>query len=159
MIHDGNKHRARPCSGVGMVEVLVALVVLSVGMLGTATLYVTSMQAKVSALSRMQAVNLAADIADKIRANRNATNYGLTTTTAALTAPTVTCTTANCTAAQVATMDLYLWSTAVLTTLPAASCSITFTAATSTAPALYVIQLGWTEPSVGNLTHTLRVQI
>lgn len=55
--------------GITMVESLVALVVLSVGMLGIAGLYVSSLKAGRSALVRTQAVNLVNDMADRIRAN------------------------------------------------------------------------------------------
>ena len=44
--------------GVTMIEALVALVVLSLGMLGIATLYLTTLRAARSAITRMQAVNL-----------------------------------------------------------------------------------------------------
>jgi type IV pilus modification protein PilV len=56
--------------GFSIVEALVALVVLSVGMLGIAALYVESLRAGRSAVYHTQAVNLAADMADRIRANR-----------------------------------------------------------------------------------------
>jgi type IV pilus assembly protein PilV len=55
--------------GFTLVEVLVALVVISVGMLGIAGLYLESLRAGRSALYRTQAVSLAADMADRIRAN------------------------------------------------------------------------------------------
>src|SRR5438045_6342747 len=62
---------ARP-RGFTMIEMLVALVVLAVGMLGVAILFGISLHSGSSAISRMQAVNLAADLADRIRANRRA---------------------------------------------------------------------------------------
>ena len=62
----------RNIRGITMVESLVALVVTSVGMLGIAGLYVTGIKAGRSALLRTQAVNLASDMADRIRANRRA---------------------------------------------------------------------------------------
>ena len=58
--------------GFTIVEALVALVVLAVGMLGIASLYVTTLRASGSATSRMQAINLAGDLGDRIRANRTA---------------------------------------------------------------------------------------
>ena len=58
--------------GFTIVEALVALVVLAVGMLGIASLYVTTLRASGSAMSRMQAINLASDLGDRIRANRTA---------------------------------------------------------------------------------------
>lgn len=65
----GNMSRS---TGFSIVEALVALVVLSIGMLGIAALYVESLRAGRSAIYRTQAVNLASDMADRIRANRNA---------------------------------------------------------------------------------------
>jgi type IV pilus assembly protein PilV len=56
-------------SGFTLVEVLVALVVLAVGMLGIAGLYVESLKAGRTSIYRTTAVSLAADMADRIRAN------------------------------------------------------------------------------------------
>ncbi len=56
--------------GVSLVEALVALVVMSIGMLGIAGLYIESVKANRTALMRTQAVALAYDMADRIRANR-----------------------------------------------------------------------------------------
>jgi type IV pilus assembly protein PilV len=55
--------------GFTLVEALVALVVLAIGMLGIAGLYVESLRASRTALTRTEAVVLAADMADRIRAN------------------------------------------------------------------------------------------
>ncbi len=55
-----------------MVEALVALVVLSVGMLGIAGLYVSSLRAERTAQLRTQAVTLVNDMIDRIRANAQA---------------------------------------------------------------------------------------
>jgi len=64
---------ARPRhKGFTLVEVLVALVVMSVGMLGIAALYLEGLRAGRTALYRTTAITLAADMADRIRANRNA---------------------------------------------------------------------------------------
>ena len=67
----------KPCNfqrGVSLVEALVALIVMSIGMLGIAGLYIESVKANRSALLRTQAVALAYDMADRIRANRLAGN-------------------------------------------------------------------------------------
>lgn len=58
--------------GFTLVEVLVALVVLAVGMLGMAVLLFEGLQGSRSALERTQALNLASDIAERMRANRAA---------------------------------------------------------------------------------------
>ena len=59
-------------SGFTLVEVLVALVVMAVGMLGIAGLYVEGLRAGRTAIYRTTAVTLAADMADRIRANPGA---------------------------------------------------------------------------------------
>lgn len=60
------------CRGFTLVEALVALVVLSVGLLGIAGLHLEGLRAGRAALYRTSAVTLAADMADRIRANRTA---------------------------------------------------------------------------------------
>ena len=56
-------------AGFTLVEVLVALVVMAVGLLGIAALYVEGLRAGRTAGYRSAAVTLAADMADRIRAN------------------------------------------------------------------------------------------
>lgn len=69
------RRRARS-SGFGLIEVLIALVLLSVGLLGLAGLQTTSLRENDSALVRSRAVAIAYDILDKIRANRTAAENG-----------------------------------------------------------------------------------
>lgn len=146
--------------GVGMVEVLVAVVVLSVGMLGVASLYVTTMQAKTTSQSRMKAVNLAYDIADRIRANPNAAAAYVLTASGAT--PAQDCATVNCNAAQMAASDLDQWDALIsspITGLPGTvSRSITRTDAAGTTPAFYTITLNWNEPNSGTLEYVLQVR-
>jgi type IV pilus assembly protein PilV len=70
----GHGRGARRPSGFSLVEVLVALVVLAVGLLGTAALLLDSMSSSRNALERTHAVTLATDLAERIRANRDAGN-------------------------------------------------------------------------------------
>jgi type IV pilus assembly protein PilV len=58
--------------GFSLVEVLIALIIMSVGMLGIAGLYVQSMQAGRTSMLRHHAITLAGDVADRIRANPTA---------------------------------------------------------------------------------------
>ncbi|MCU0809887.1 MAG: type IV pilus modification protein PilV [Thiobacillaceae bacterium] len=57
-------------SGFSMLEVLVAILVLAIGLLGMAGLTATSMRNSHGAYHRSQAVWLAYDAADRMRANR-----------------------------------------------------------------------------------------
>lgn len=69
--------------GVSLVESMIALLVISVGLLGIAALQVTSISQNSSALHHSQAVLAAYDMSDRIRANNNsfAAYDGINTTT------------------------------------------------------------------------------
>lgn len=64
------RNRSRS-SGFSLLEVLVALVILSIGLLGLAALQAFSIKANQSANYRTQATALAYDLIDRMRANRN----------------------------------------------------------------------------------------
>lgn len=59
-------------AGVGMVEVLVALLILAIGVLGFVALQYRAVEATAESASRVQAVNFARDLAERIRVNRGA---------------------------------------------------------------------------------------
>jgi len=61
--------RAR-CAGITLIEVLIALVVFSIGLLGLAGLQTVSLRFNTSAYYRTQATALAYGLADRMRANR-----------------------------------------------------------------------------------------
>lgn len=64
--------------GFTLIEVLVAVVVLAIGLLGLAGLQATAVRSNNSAYMRSQATVLAYDIADRMRVNRQAAPiYGL----------------------------------------------------------------------------------
>lgn len=58
--------------GFTMVEVLIALFVLAIGLLGLAGMKAASMQANYASYGRTQGINLAYEIVDRMRANRDA---------------------------------------------------------------------------------------
>jgi type IV pilus assembly protein PilV len=131
--------------GITMVEAMVALIIISVGMLGIAGLYLASLQAGRSANLRIQAVNLATEMADRIRANREGkAAYVL----AAGTLPSaVNCATADCTPTQLAQYDQNVWVSAIRDTrkLPGGNGSITFTDSPDPQPDQYQISVTWRE--------------
>lgn len=108
---------AKPQKGVSLVEALVALVVLSVGLLGIAAMQVNALKASTSANYRAIAGIKASELADRMRANlggvySNAYNVNAASdcssppgTLCAKTTPNATA--ARCTPAQMATFDLY----------------------------------------------------
>ncbi|PFG51775.1 type IV pilus assembly protein PilV [Marinobacter sp. LV10R520-4] len=65
-------------SGLGLIEILVAVLVLGIGILGVASTQVVSLQMTSQSQSRSQAVLLAEDMLDRVRANsRNPADYAL----------------------------------------------------------------------------------
>jgi type IV pilus assembly protein PilV len=133
-------------AGFTMVETLVALVVLAIGMLGIAALYLTSLQAGRTAIYRTQAVNLAADLADRIRANRTAVaGYGNVYTDAF--APVASCsTTAGCSAGELATTDLSDWKADIAQLLPNGEGQVVVALPVGPGePATYVVTVRWAE--------------
>jgi type IV pilus assembly protein PilV len=57
--------------GVGMVEVLVSLLILAIGILGFIALQYRASESTLEAGYRIQAINLARDLSERIRVNRN----------------------------------------------------------------------------------------
>ena len=55
--------------GVGLMEVLVALLILAIGILGFIALQYRSLDATTEATYRVQTINLARDLAERIRVN------------------------------------------------------------------------------------------
>ena len=126
-------------AGFSLVEVLIALIVMSVGMLGIAGLYVHSMQAGRTSLFRHHAVNLAGDVADRIRANPSA---GAAYAGAGSDAGNCVGGGSNCAPEQMAAYDIHLWDIQADTTLPEGSVEVTYTAGT---PANYQVTIRWQE--------------
>lgn len=75
--HKQLKIKCRHATGFTLIEVLVALVVISVGMLGVAVLFADGIRLNRTSLYRTTAVALATDMAERIRSNQNATYDGL----------------------------------------------------------------------------------
>ncbi len=109
------------CKGLTLIEVMVALIVLSIGILGLATLQTTSLNFNNGASQRTQATALAYDMADKMRANRPAALAGAYDI--AFQDPPPACA-APSTAGTVPVQDISTWRMALACRLPQATGSI-----------------------------------
>ncbi len=132
----------RNMKGFSLVEVLVALVVVSVGMLGIAGLYVNGLQAGRTAMFSHQAVTLAGDVADRIRANpRAGVEY-------AGNGPGVNhnCVAGgvDCDPAQMAATDTFFWQQQADAALPNGLVDVDFDDGVN--PPEYTITVSWDEP-------------
>jgi len=140
MLISHRKGAPRQQRGFSLVEVLIALVIMSVGMLGIATLFVQGMQAGRTSMFRHNAVILVGDVADRIRANPTAgAAY------AAVGGVDNGCVAQgnNCSQPQMASHDVFLWDQQAADTLPAGAVEVVFDGAV--VPPTYAITANWTE--------------
>ena len=140
MIIMNKDSRQRRQSGFSLVEVLITLVIMSVGMLGIAGLYVQSLQAGRTSMFRHHAVTLAGDVADRIRANPLAkadyTDAEGANSNCVLGG-------VDCTSAEMAANDIFLWKAQAEESLPSGDVTIAFT---DGAMPSYTITVSWVEP-------------
>lgn len=131
-------------SGFTLIETLVAMVVLAVGMLGIAALYIEGLRSGQASVSRTTAVNLAADMADRIRANPTVpaayAGAGPGANNNCVNGP------AACTPAQLAAEDWFWWFQDVQARLPVgAAANIVTTPIAAPPMTQYDIVLVWPE--------------
>jgi type IV pilus assembly protein PilV len=140
--------------GFGLVESLVALVVVSVGMIGIAVLYGQGLGASRTAFYRTQAVNLASDMADRIRLNRRAgASYAGAGNPSGCQAGGNT----DCTVAQMAAHDISEWQALVTNQLPGGVGEVAYA---GTTPPTYTIRVRWQEVGVVDpVTHQIAVRV
>jgi type IV pilus assembly protein PilV len=125
VIYKLNKSRN---SGFTLVEIMVTLVIISIGMLGLSKLQLTSLRYNQNAYQRSIATQLAYDLANRMRANAIAIDSG------AYNSPTATqkaacLTTVGCTPTEMAGHDMYEWlsassPTSVVSQLPDSSATV-----------------------------------
>jgi type IV pilus assembly protein PilV len=141
-------HRGRLIeSGFTLLEVLVALLVMSIGLLGIGKLMMLSARANDSAYMRTQATALAYTILDAMRSNRQAAIVqGYDTAMGVFPGPVVCTLAAPCNSGQQAQNDVALWGTSLAAELPLGQGSIT----TVTAPDVVT--------GANNVTATVTVQ-
>jgi type IV pilus assembly protein PilV len=136
--------------GVSMVEALVALLVMSIGMLGIAGLYVSSLQANRTALLRTQAVSLVNDMLDRMRANPMARGqYDLSKYGTGPKDQNCVAAANNCSYTKLAEDDLYRWQESVKALLPGTpttSVKVVESVKANT-PDNYIVKVTWTEPT------------
>ncbi|MEW6132414.1 MAG: type IV pilus modification protein PilV [Pseudomonadota bacterium] len=128
--------------GFSLLEVLIALVILSLGMLGLAGLQAVSLKTNANAHLRSQAVILAYDMIDRMRSNSgNVASYALAFADDAPATP-----------ATVAENDLSQWLDNISATLPAGDGEVEIAGGAVT------VRVRWTERAAAgetaNTTHT-----
>lgn len=142
-------------SGLTLIETLVALVVLSVGLLGVAALQVHGLSAGRTANYRSHAANLAADMAERIRSNPlgldayagpGSDNHCTADEGEAL----------ECTPEQMAAHDVFLWDRAIRASLPVGDWRIEVDS--GSVPPGYRLEVSWVEPRYGQVEYRLSIR-
>lgn len=142
-------------TGFSLIEVLVALLVLSIGLLGLAALQTTGLTLNHESYGRTQAVLQAYDIIDRIRANKSDSGGAVNSTYDSVTlgaAPgTTDCTSTTCTGTRLAEYDIRKWNaanTSLLANGKGAICKGNFStdlSSCSTTGSIYRIAITWKE--------------
>ncbi|HEY8034538.1 MAG TPA: type IV pilus modification protein PilV [Methylobacter sp.] len=131
-------------TGFTLIEVLIAMLVLAIGLLGLAGLQATSLKNNQSAYNRSQATQLAYDLADRMRANiAGKANYTAILPSSA-TAKANCLTTTGCTPADMAENDLFEWNSAVSNNLPSGIGTIAVVAN------MFTIRITWDDDRDGD---------
>jgi len=140
--------------GFSMIEVLVTLLIVSLALLGTAGLQAYSMRLSQGGQFRTQAVFLAADLAERMEANRTgavAGDYVVANSSVPVAASTA-CVDAVCAANALAGFDLAQWQNAIAATLPQSRWTVAQTVAGN--PSTYTITISWVDRLSDNATTT-----
>lgn len=163
---NANRPSASTSKGLSMIEVLVALFITIIGIMGAVTLQGTSLKGNQSAYFRTQASYIAADMASRMRANPvgvSGSAYNSLSTSSVPSNPN--CITTGCTANQLAAQDHREWAqyftnvyglTVYRPMLPQASGSVVGDGAS------FTITVSWTESARVNTSgqsYTLNLRL
>ena len=101
-------------AGAGLVEVAIAILVLSVGTIGLAGLQISAKRLGYEAIQRTEAAALAMDLFERMRANPDAlAEYRTDGVATASPRPTRLCDQASCSAAELGRWDVWQWQQAL----------------------------------------------
>jgi len=103
-------------AGFSLIEILVTMVVLSIGLLGVAGMQASGLRNNHAAYTKTQATNLAMDMAERIRANpKGRANYAGFDTSGTIPADPACISNDNgCSADELADYDMFEWSIPIL---------------------------------------------
>ncbi|MCR4300974.1 MAG: type IV pilus modification protein PilV [Sulfuricaulis sp.] len=143
--------------GFSLVEVLIALLVLSIGLLGLAALQTTGLRFTQQSYQRTQAVILTYDMFDRIRTNPEGKLLGKYDTVLDGTIPSVAlnkCTAGTCTPSEMADWDVANWNTTITQLLSQGTGAIS----TNPATAIRTITIKWVENDIP-MTQKMEAQL
>ncbi len=114
-MHKKNKQQ----HGAAFLEVLIAVIIISMGFLATSRMQIMGMRYNQSAFYKSQASIMAADIADRMRANLTGVSNGLYDDISTSSIPSDPgCISTGCNAGQLADLDVMQWGNNLNSILP-----------------------------------------
>jgi type IV pilus assembly protein PilV len=158
----GNDERAaRPAPwGFALLEALIALCLLAVGLLGSMALLLQSLRTSGEALHHGIAVQLAGDLAERLRANRSALAAYPFDSTAEPAGVEPACSLGTaCLPDERARTDVAEWQQALVTALPQADARLTVSDPGDAMGTVYTIEIAWGGSNQGGGgTYTLQLR-
>ncbi len=134
--------------GFTLLEVLVAIIIFAIGLLGPASLQAVGQRNNNVAYMRSQAVLQAYDMSERMRANQTGVNDGNYSNITTTIPSNPGCITTGCTPAQLAQYDAFRWNTINANTLPLGQGTVTFNAAPA---ASFSIVVSWDDNQDGTV--------
>jgi len=135
--------------GFTLLEVMIALVIFSIGLLGLAGLQAGGLRSNTQAQFRTIATIQAYDMAERIRANPRGVADGDYNAFDDATPTAEDCISAACTAAEMATYDYYEWELTTQDVLPSGHGVVTSALDASGTTRLFTITVMWDEERTG----------
>jgi len=160
--HNRNHPRAHRQNGVGLLEILITVLLLSIGFLAAAKMQVQGMRFSQSAYIEAQAYFMITEMMDRMRSNTEgvrAGHYDNEWTAATRSDPG--CNTSFCDDKKLAEQDLFDWSAQIhslretdgfIPTLPSSDAVQAKAGIVPMANGMYELKASWTE-RIGNATH------
>lgn len=143
-----NSH-SRPQSGFTLLEVMIALVIFSIGLLGLAGLQAGGLRSNTQAQLRTIATIQAYDMAERIRSNPRGVEDGDYNAFDDATPTAGDCISNTCTAAEMATYDYYEWELNTQNVLPSGHGTVSSALVGGGATRLFTVTVMWDEERTG----------
>ena len=137
--------RGRTQSGATLIEVLVTLLIMSLALMGAAGMQAAAMRLNQGGTFRTQAVFMAADLAERMEANKSGAINGDYVVPASGIPSTagLSCVSSPCSSKSLADFDKSQWEALVSATLPQSTWEVTQTVAGN--PSIYTINISWVD--------------
>jgi type IV pilus assembly protein PilV len=138
-------HNRRTNTGFTLIEVLIAMFVLSVGMLGSTGLMLQGRAGAVNTNYEAKALQMTLGIAEQMRANIVGVQGGNYNALKTASASDPGCIAAQCSTAQMAAYDAYIWKQALSSNLPSGAGEVNITTAGANDDSIFTITVNWSQ--------------